>query len=92
MPRWLKRMLIRFGWPIVKKEALIFINNEELQKRLVEKLKVKKDIPFADEAAEKKFNEIIQQAASETYDLLQEVLNEYIEELNINEFMDKIYG
>jgi hypothetical protein len=50
------------------------------------------DIPLADEKAEKKFNQILQQTANETYDLMQEVLTEYINELNINELMDKICG
>lgn len=92
MPRWIKRIIIRFGWPIVKKKALDFINNEELQKRLVEKLEVKKDIPLADKDVEKKFNEIIQHSANDIYILMREVLTEYIDEVNINEIVDKIYG
>jgi len=94
MLRWLKKLLIRFGWPIIKKAAIEFIkyNGEDLQIKLVEKLKLNYDIPLADENAEKKFNEIVQRYADEIYDLAQYVLIEYINQIDIEEIINNFYA
>jgi hypothetical protein len=79
---WITKILVKFAWPKVKKYLLQYVESNEYQELLINKVNEKIDIPNVSEKSEKKL-------LNQIYDAGQEVAIEFIETFNIEELMSK---
>jgi len=80
---WLKKVLAKMAWPLIKKNLLNYVKSEEYQKNLVEKVNKKVDIPNVGEEAEANL-------LNQIYDAGQEVAVEFIENIDIDALVEKV--
>ena len=81
--KWLKKMVIRMAWPKFKNYILDYVKSEEYQKKYVQKINDKLDIPNVSEKAEAKL-------LNQVYDAGQEVVVEFMENVDIKSIVDKV--
>jgi hypothetical protein len=74
---WVQRVLSKMVWPKIKQEILKYIKSEETQKKYVDLINKKLDIPNLSEEAETKL-------LNQVYDAGQEALVEVVEGINLD--------
>jgi len=73
---WIQKIGAKILWPRIKKEILKYVKCEEYQKRYIEIINKKIDIPNLSEEAETKL-------LNQIYDAVQEAVSEMIEKVEI---------
>jgi hypothetical protein len=71
-----KNIFIQWAWPMIQKMLIEYIKSDEYQKRFVELINTKLDIPNLSEASEFKL-------LNEVYDVAQEVALETIQNFKV---------
>lgn len=74
---WIQRVLAKMVWPRIKQEILKYIKSEEVQKKYVDLINKKLDIPNLSEESETKL-------LNQVYDAGQAALAEVVEGINID--------
>jgi len=81
--KWLKKLAVKMIYPRLKKMILGYIESDEWQKKLTEKLNAKLDIPRISEQTEAKI-------INQMYDAGQELATEFVESFDVDKIVDKI--
>ncbi|MFW6130575.1 MAG: hypothetical protein ACOC56_05260 [Atribacterota bacterium] len=74
---WIKKLTLKMVWPLIKKKVIEYIESEEWQKKLVERINDKLDIPRISEATEKKI-------INQMYDAAQELAVEFVDGIDVD--------
>jgi len=73
---WIQKIGAKMLWPRIKKEVLKYVESEEYQKKYVEIINKKLDLPNLSEVAEAKL-------LNQIYDAGQEAVSEMIDKIEI---------
>lgn len=74
---WIKKLTLKMVWPLIKKKVIEYIESEEWQKKLVERINDKLDIPRISETTEKKI-------INQMYDAAQELAVEFVDGIDVD--------
>lgn len=77
---WAKKILLKLAWPKIKNSILGYIKSEEYQKKYIDLINNKINIPNLDEAAEAKL-------LNQIYDATQVALTEIIENVDLDKII-----
>lgn len=83
MPKWIKKLVLKIAWPRIQEFLISYVKNDEYQKKLVDKINAKVDIPGIPEESEAKL-------MNQIYDAGQEATAEFIESIDIETVLDKV--
>jgi hypothetical protein len=81
---WIKKVLVIIAWPLIKKNLLKNIQSDEYQLKFTKKINDKIDIPNVSEESEAKL-------LNQIYDAGQEVIVEFIDNIDIKTIIDKAF-
>lgn len=77
---WAKKILLKLAWPKIKNSILGYIKSEEYQKKYIDLINNKINIPNLDESAEAKL-------LNQIYDATQVALTEIIENVDLDKII-----